>query len=152
MNENSTNTEIPNAYTGQTEGIEIQVAQETAQMVNTESQATQETVQMVNTESQAIQEGAQAANSAAQATQKAVQTSDMELQATQEAVQTAQIEESLYAGSKLQNKAGLKSDDAKTPEKNGGTCRILIAAGFVLLSGVAGTAGFCVHFRSGTNR
>ena len=152
VNENSTNTEIPNAYTGQTEGIEIQVAQETAQMVNTESQATQETVQMVNTESQAIQEGAQAANSAAQATQKAVQTSDMELQATQEAVQTAQIEESLYAGSKLQNKAGLKSDDAKTPEKNGGTVRILIAAGFVLLSGVAGTAGFCVHFRSGTNR
>ena len=165
VNENSTNAEIPDAYTGQTDGIEIQAIQETAQMVNTESQATQETAQMVNTESRAIQEEAQAANSAQatqeavqasdmepQATQEAVQASDMEPQATQEAVQTAQIEESLYAGSKLQNKANLKSDDAKAPEKNGGTVRILMAAGFVLLSGIAGTAGFCVHFRSGTNR
>ena len=138
VNENSTNTEIPNAYTGQTEGIEIQAAQETAQVVNTESPA--------------IQEGAQAADMEPQATPETVQAADMETQATPETVQAAQIEESLYAGSKLQNKAGLKSDDVKAPEKNGGTVRILIAAGFVLLSGIAGTAGFCVHFRSGTNR
>ena len=130
--------ENSNAYTVQTEGIEIQSIQETAQVVNTESQATRET--------------AQAADSAEQNPQEAVQAADMEPQTTQEAIQTAQIEASLYAGSKLQNKVNLQSGNSETPEKNGGTVRILMAAGFVLLSGIVGTAGFFVHSRLGTNR
>ncbi len=137
-NEEAANAEILNVDIGQTVNAEPSNIKETAQASDTESQDTKETAQASDTESQDARETAQA--------------SDTEPQDTIDVIQTTQIEQSLYAASKPLNKANLNRSDSEMSEENGETVRILIAAGFVLLSGIAGTAGFCFHSRSGTNR
>ena len=137
-NEEAANAEILNVDIGQTVNAEPSNIKEAAQASDTESQDTKETAQASDTESQDARETAQA--------------SDTEPQDTNDVIQTTQIEQSLYAASKPFNKANLNRSDSEMSEENGETVRILIAAGFVLLSGIAGTAGFCFHSRSGTNR
>ncbi len=137
-NEEAANAEILNVDIGQTVNAEPSNIKEAAQASDTESQDTKETAQASDTESQDARETAQA--------------SDTEPQDTIDVIQTTQIEQSLYAASKPLNKANLNRSDSEMSEENGETVRILIAAGFVLLSGIAGTAGFCFHSRSGTNR
>lgn len=136
--EEAANAEILNADIGQT--------------VNAESSNIKETVQVSGTESQDTKETAQAPDTESQDTKEAAQASDTEPQDTNDVIQTAQIEQSLYAASKPLSKANLNRSDSEMSEEKGETVRILIAAGFVLLSGIAGTAGFCFHSRFGTNR
>ena len=69
--------------------------------------------------------------------------------------ETAEKEEKAAAAASvyIENSAGFSQIKEQTPNSDiRANDLIVVAAGFVLLSAIAGIAGFCVHSRSGTNR
>ena len=144
--------EIPVADTAQTTDTAIRNTNAAEGTVCTVPQDTNTAEQETGTASQDTNTAGQETGTASQNANAAKEAAGTGSLSTDETVRVSAAEQALYAAAKPQSTASLNRVSSETPEKNGELVLILMAAGFVLLSGIAGAVGVCVHFRSGTNR